>query len=63
MVKVKDHCWLLLVGSDGDEVLKSGGEVGIDGRATDGIMTESIDCSLHGKLSKQEHEKEIENQS
>ena len=50
MVKVASLCTLLLVGSDGDEALKSGGEVGIDGRATDGIVAESINCGLHGKF-------------
>ena len=52
------HSLLSLVGSDCDEVLEGGGEEGVDGRATDRIVAQSIDGSAHCKLDYQKHQQE-----
>ena len=48
------HELLVVVGPDCRQALKSGREEGVDGGATDSVVTERVDHNAHHKLQNQE---------
>ena len=56
MLEVLVHCWLLLVCSNGVQVLEGGREVRVDGRATDGVVAKSIHRSSESEIHDKVHQ-------